>query len=234
MSARALAAWFAVALLLSMLLFAPLRLLVAQVGAPPGLSATEVAGNVWAGRLRGAHWRGQALGDVDVGLRPLALLAGVRRWRLQNGAVRIDVLAGRVRGIADGDGLIPLDDIPALAGLPLRLSLQDATLAFDDDGCHEAGGRVRVELALPAPSLPPLVLSGTPACDGAVARLALAPEDPAHLLAVEAQVEVEGNGRYRVHALARTQDPAARLALLAAGFQDGPAGLARVDDGSLL
>lgn len=234
MSTRALALWFGGALLLAMLLLTPLRLVIDPLGAPRGLSATEVAGSAWSGRLRGAHWRGQALGDVGLRLRPLPLLAGVRRLRLQNSAAGIDVLGGRLRGIAGGDGVIPLDGLPALAGLPLRLSLQDATLVFDGEGCREAGGQVRVELALPAPSLPPLILAGSPACDGGVARLALTAEDPGHPLAFEADVGVEADGRYRVHALARTDDPAARLALLAAGFQDGPGGLARVDDGSLL
>ncbi|MBJ6978318.1 type II secretion system protein N [Luteimonas sp. MC1895] len=225
MSARGLALWFAGAFSVAMLLAAPLQLAVTQLGLPPGLSAAGVDGSVWRGRLRQARWHGVALGDVRAGLAPLPLLAGRQRIRLRTPQASLSLHAGPVRGMSGASGLLPL---PAVSGLGLRASLEDARLLFDAGGCREAGGRVRVDVAVPGDVLPPLRLAGTPACDGAVGRLALLPEDAAGPLWLEATLTVEADGRRSLQALARSDDPVLRAALVAHGFQDAPGGLSRL------
>lgn len=228
MSARGLALCFAVAFVVALLLAAPLQLAATRLGLPPGLSAAGIDGSVWRGRLRQARWHGVSLGDVRAGLSPLPLLAGRQRIRLRTSQASLTLHAGPVRGVSDASGLLPL---PALSGLGLRASLEEARLLFDAGGCREAGGRVRVEVALPGDVLPPLRLAGAPACDGAAGRLALLPEDAAGPLWLEATLTLEADGRRSLQALARSDDPAVRAALVAQGFQDAPGGLSRLIEG---
>src|SRR5690606_14717813 len=176
MSGGRLAAWFAGAFAIGLLLFAPMQLVLPRLALPPALSATAIEGNLWRGHLRQAHWRGAALGELPLGLSPLPLLVGRQRLWLTGPHAALTVNAGRIRGVDGANGVLPL---PAPAGLALRASLEEATLLFDDGGCREAGGRVRVELALPGDTLPPLILAGTPACEGREGTLALAPEQAA-------------------------------------------------------
>ena len=223
-------AWAFAAFALAVLLLVPLQLMLPRIGLPAGLGAVEAGGSVWSGRLRAAHWRGQPLGDLKVGLAPLPLLAGRQQLRPESDSARLLLSRGRVTGLAAGDGVVAL---PPIAGLSLRALLDDARLLFDADGCREARGRVRVELTLPLDALPPMILSGTPACDGRDGRLVLLPEDAGGALALEATLEIEADGRYRLQALARGDNPAIRPALQAAGFQSAAGGMSRVAEGRL-
>ncbi|MEH6677432.1 type II secretion system protein N [Phenylobacterium sp.] len=74
--APALGAVFGLATLLVLLAVAPLSLVVGDRAAKAGLSATEVSGTVWRGRLADAAYRGLRLGEVRLGVSPLSLLAG--------------------------------------------------------------------------------------------------------------------------------------------------------------
>ena len=230
MSARRLALWFGGAFVLAAILFLPLQLVLPHLPLPPGLAAAGIDGSLWRGQLRGLSWRGAALGDVRAGLVPLPLLTGRQRVRLAGDQARLALETGRLRGIDGANGVLPL---PALHGLGLRASLEDARLLFDGDGCREAGGRVRIEVALPGDALPPLLLGGSPACQGRTGTLVLATEDPAAPLGLEASLAIEADGGYSLQTLARSDDPAVRAVLLAAGFQDAPGGLSRVDAGRL-
>ena len=228
MSGRRLALWFAGAFALGLLLAAPLQLATARLALPRELSAAGVDGSLWRGRLRQARWRDVALGDVRMGLSPLPLLLGRRQLWFHTPHAALRLHAGRVRGLSRADGVLPL---PSPAGLALRASLEDARLLFDDDGCREAGGRVRVEVTLADGGLTPLLLAGTPACEGGAGRLVLVPEDATAPLWLEATLTVEADGRRSLQASARTDDPGLRAALLAQGFQDAPGGLSRVVEG---
>lgn len=230
MSARRLALWFGGAFVLTLLLALPLQLVLPRLPLPPGLAAAGIDGSLWHGGLRGLSWRGAAFGDVRAGLAPLPLLAGRQRIRLAGDQARLALETGRLRGVDDAHGVFPL---PALHGLGLRASLEDARLLFDGDGCREAGGRVRIEVALPGDALPPLLLAGSAACQGRTGLVALASEDPAAPLGLDASLAIEADGRYTLQTLARSDDPAVRAVLLAAGFQDAPGGLSRVDSGRL-
>lgn len=230
MSGRRLAWWFAGGFALALLLFLPLQLVLPRLSPPPGLSATAISGSLWRGRLRSAEWNGVALGDLRLGLSPLSLFTGRRELWLRSAHARLSLSSGRLRGIDDAEGVLQL---PPLAGLALRASLEDAGMLFDAEGCRSAGGRVRLELGLPGNALAPVILSGTPACEGRSGRLVLLPEQPGGPLLPEATLTVEADGGYRLQSLVRSDDPAIRLALLAAGFQDAPGGLGRVDSGRL-
>lgn len=231
MSGRRLALWFAGAFALGLLLAAPLQLATARLALPQELSAAGVDGSVWHGRLRQARWRDVAIGDVRMGLSPLPLLLGRRQLWFHTPHAALALHAGRVRGLSRADGVLPL---PSPAGLALRASLEDARLLFDDAGCRDAGGRVRVEVTLADGGLPPLLLAGTPACEGGAGRLALVPEDATAPLWLEATLTVEADGRRSLQASARTDDPALRTALIAHGFQDAPGGLSRVIEGGAM
>jgi len=230
-SGRRLALWFAGAFALGLLLAAPLQLATARLALPQELSAAGVDGSLWRGRLRQARWQDVAIGDVRMGLSPLPLLLGRRQLRVHTPQASLALHAGRVRGLSRADGVLPL---PSLPGLALRASLEDARLLFDDEGCRDAGGRVRVEVTLADGGLPPLLLAGTPACEGGVGRLALVPEDAMAPLWLEATLTVEADGRRSLQASARTDDPALRSALIAHGFQDAPGGLSRVIEGGAM
>lgn len=229
MSGRRLAACFGAAFILSLLLYLPLQSVLPRLSLPAALTATAVEGSLWSGRLRAARWRGIELGELRAGLSPLPLLAGRRQLWLRSPGAALTLHAGRIRGIDGASGVLPL---PAPAGLGLRASLEDAALLFDADGCRHAGGRVRVELALPGDALPPMILAGTPACEGHAATLLLQPE-AAGPLRLDVRLDIDGEGGWRIQSLAASDDPGLRLALRAAGFQEAPGGLSRVDAGRL-
>lgn len=229
MSGRRLGLWFAGGFALALVALLPLQLLLPKLS-PPGLSATAISGSLWRGDLRNAEWNGARLGDVRLGLSPLPLLSGRRELWLRSAQASLSLSSGRLRGIDDAHGVLPL---PPVQGLSMRASLEGARLLFDAEGCHGAGGRVRIELSLADDALAPVILSGTPACEGRSGRLVLLPEQPGGPLLPEATLTVEADGGYRLQSLVRSDDPAIRLALLAAGFQDAPGGLSRVDSGRL-
>ncbi|MEN1959273.1 type II secretion system protein N [Luteimonas sp. MJ246] len=230
MSGRGLAWWFAGSFALALLLSVPLQVVLPRLALPPGLSALDASGSLWRGELRQLHWRGAAFGDVRTGLSPLPLLTGHRRLWLRTPQAQLAIAGGRLHGIDGGNGVLPL---PSLSGLDLRASLEDVRLLFDDTTCRQAGGRVRIEAALPQGALPPLLLTGSPACAGRTGILSLVPENADGPLHLEASLTIEADGRYALQTLARSDDPAVRMALLAAGFQEAPGGLSRVDSGRL-
>lgn len=229
MSGRRLAAGFAAAFFVGLLLFLPLQLVLPRL-APPGLTASAIEGSLLRGRLHEARWNGAELGDLRLGLAPLSLLTGSPTIRLGGTQAEARLATGRRRGLAGADGVLPL---PPIAGLRLRASLEDARLLFDDEGCQSAGGRVRIEARLPGDAAPPFVLSGTPACQGRSGRLELLPEQHGGALQLSATLSVEADGSHVLQTQARSDDPAIRAILLASGFQDAPGGLSRVDAGRI-
>lgn len=229
MSGARLAGWFAGAFALTLLLFLPLQLALRGLSPPPGLSATAITGSLWRGRLHNAQWNGAVLGDLRLGLSPLPLLTGRRDLWLRSPHAALSLSSGRLRGIHDANGVLPL---PSRPGLALRASLDEARMLFDAEGCRSAGGRVRIELDLPG-ELPPMLLAGAPTCEGRSGKLVLLPEQGGGPLLLDATLTVETDGAYRLQALAHSDDPAIHSILLGAGFQDAPGGLSRVDTGRL-
>ncbi|WP_058755314.1 type II secretion system protein N, partial [Sphingomonas endophytica] len=158
---------------LAMLAFLPLRLALGWSGLDgQGFTAREVTGSLWSGRLVEAKFGDIALGDLDAGLSPVALLIGRARIALQgqgdDSAQRIagTVEIGRNRAaVIDARG--PLSPGNAFAPLPVTaLDLDGVTVRFVDGACESAEGRVRATLAGAFVGQPlPGAISGSARCD---------------------------------------------------------------------
>lgn len=81
------AAVFLLAALVAMAVLTPLRMALVWIKADAlGLSAAGVEGGVWDGRLVDARLAGAPLGDVSVGLNPVALIGGAVRLEVRGEA----------------------------------------------------------------------------------------------------------------------------------------------------
>jgi hypothetical protein len=236
MSRRALTLCFVAAMSLALIVLLPLQLVLGSVGPGGNLRADEAAGTLWHGSLRRVNWHGQPLGDITLKLQPLPLLAGARRVRLLGDTLSLTVVRGRIHGMENGNGSLLFDRLDASSQLSARISMQDASVTFTDRGCRHTGGLIQVMLEFKAASLPAIPLTGRISCTGQSARLTLAPDRaaPPPAIALEATLQIEHDGRYSLQSIVRGADPAVRTVLLAAGFSEGPAGMSRVDAGSLI
>ncbi|MDQ3206719.1 MAG: type II secretion system protein N [Pseudomonadota bacterium] len=207
------------------------------------LSAREATGTVWSGDLRSASLRGIPVGDASVRLAPLALLGGVARVSVDAAQWSGDLLAGRINGVEGVSGALALDPLDATPGMTLLLRLSDVDLSFSRGRCQRAAGEVGAELQWTSTGglasgadAAPVLLAGRVTCSERVATIELtgATEANAGAPVVNAMLEIEPDGRYQLRALVTGADDTTRLALEASGFQDGPSGLSRVDEGSLL
>lgn len=214
-----------VAALLALLLIIatlPMRVALGLAGAADaGLSARSVSGTIWSGTLVDARWRGAALGTLDAGLDPLALLRGAVRLDVMRNSPLLGDLRGTLalsgaRGVTDMNGTVSLG--ASLAGVPLdTLRLEQAEARFDAAGrCAAASGRVQLSIALPVPGLDLASgLGGPLRCRGGRAEAALASQSGMERLTLS----VDGTGRYRARlAIAAGSDPAVAGLLRAAGF----------------
>lgn len=165
----------------AMLVFLPLRLALGWTGLDgQGFTAREVTGSLWSGRLLEARFGDVALGDLDAGLSPFALLIGRARIALSgessDAAQRLSgvVEIGRNRAaVIDASG--PLSPGNAFAPLPVSaLNLDSVTVRFVDGTCEAAEGRVRASLAGAFLGQPlPGALSGSARCDAGALLLPL-------------------------------------------------------------
>lgn len=229
MSRRALVALFVLALPVLLAATLPLRLLIDGSFDRLGLTASAISGPAWSGRLRTLAWRGHPLGDVTASLRPLSLLTGTRRLRLSAPTLSADIVQGRRAGFEHASGQLELairQPLPAT----VRFSLDNASLVFADGRCRRASGDLTAELIVEGLDRP-LQLDGAMQCDGDRGSIALSARDPG--LQVEATLAVDARGRYELRSRVRPVDGPLSPALQAAGFRPGPAGLSRVDSGSL-
>jgi general secretion pathway protein N len=228
------AALLAVALVIATL---PLRLALQLAGADDaGLTARSVSGSIWSGTLVDARWRGAALGTLDAGLAPLALLGGTVRLNVARdsellGNLRGAVLLSGARGVADMTGTVSLG--ASLAGVPLdTVRLEAAGVRFDSAGrCTAASGRVQLSVALPVPGLDLASgMGGALTCRDGRAEAALASQSGMERLTLSA----DGNGRYRARlAIERSSDPVVAGLLRAAGFLPAGDALVLLHEGRL-
>jgi general secretion pathway protein N len=173
--------WLVAGLLLAMLAFFPLRHALTIAGvARLGLSAAQIEGTIWHGRIVGLRLGEAELGDVGVRFLPLQLLLGrahiaLLRESAHAAPLRASVVVGfNRREIKAMNGTMMLG--ARLVPLPVdSLEFVDAHARFSGSGCAEAGGFARARVSLPAP-FPPLDegLVGTLRCDGAAVLLPLA------------------------------------------------------------
>lgn len=233
-------ALFAVAFVLLLIVFAPLRFALdrAQLGTR-GLSAAEVTGTIWSGELRGASYQGLALGDARVGLRPLPLLVGRVRLAVETlggpAPGRAVMVSGGGRdGIVDANLVAPVQMLNAPLPLLGDLRLEDVAVVFRDGACERASGRVTTNILQRSAGFLQWQgpeLAGELTCRG---RSLAAPLTGARDgTRVALTLRFEGDGRYRADTRVLTVDPALGSALGLAGFQPGVDGLMRVDQGRL-
>lgn len=226
--------WPALLVLLAVTVVAllPLQLLVGPLGlVPEGLAAREAEGNLWSGGLRGASWRGRPLGDLRVGLRPLPLLLGRRTFAIHGEELSMGMLLGRRRGVDAMSASMEALAIPGLPAVEADLSFADVALIFSDGRCTRAEGRVQAKLRWAGREGDVAVLSGIPECAERAVVLPLRSEGSPYR--IQAELRVEGDGRYRLQAVVGDADPDVAALLLQGGFVDAPGGLSRSIDGRL-
>ncbi|KHL64681.1 type II secretion system protein N, partial [Xanthomonas euvesicatoria] len=185
----------------ALLAFVPLRLVLPREGLP--FSVLDVEGPIWAGTLRQVQWQGIAFGDVAVRPRLWSLVRGERQVQLQSTQLHLRLVDGAQRGIRNAQGQLLVRQPGGVALIDLALQLQQVDLLFDATGCVQAHGRVSLQVlasgAGELPGLPPLRLSGQPACVDHTAVLTLLPDTalPAGVQA-EAQLQLWPDGRWQL------------------------------------
>ena len=209
-------ALFGAFLLGALLVLVPLRAALGwfAVG-DAGLSAREARGIVWSGRLVEARLGTLALGDLDAGLSPFALLIGRARVALSGPTLHgATTISRHAFGVEDMTATLPAATL--FAPLPVTgVSLDDVSVRFRDGACDEATGRIRATLGGVAEgiALPPAV-SGTVRCDGAALLVPLTSQAGSEGVSLR----IEGDGRYHADLSIRPTDPQAAQKLQAAGF----------------
>lgn len=219
LSLPALTALFSAASLVLILATMPLSLALSGRGPEAGLSAASASGTVWRGRLRDAAFGGLRLGDVEIGVSPLSLLAarvrlGFRSESLR-GAARLS--SGRLE-LLDIEGDLPLTAMAPQAGLSGRVGLRGFDLDLRRSECQRAGGEVRLDqINLAGLELPGLVLTGSAACAGK--DLVVPLRGQAEGVDVQADLRTTPVGAYEVRLILRTTRPEVEAALVAAGYR---------------
>ncbi|WP_372178913.1 type II secretion system protein N [Xanthomonas axonopodis pv. phyllanthi] len=222
----------------ALLAFVPLRLVLPREGLP--FSVLDVEGPIWAGTLRQVQWQGIAFGDVAVRPRLWPLVRGERQVQLQSTQLHLLLVDGAQRGIRNAQGQLLVRQPGGVALIDLALQLQQVDLLFDATGCVQAHGRVSLQLlasgAGELPGLPPLRLSGQPACVDHTAVLTLLPDTalPAGVQA-EAQLQLWPDGRWQLQSrVDPAQDAVLGVGLQLLGFAATPErGMVRNDHGQL-
>lgn len=201
-----------------------LPLAIALPAAPPddsGIAARKAERSVWAGTLRDVSVAGLPLGDMNVALRPWALLLGEAQLRFATNTLRGTLVAASgSAGMTDATGAIDLAG--RLRPLPVAsLGLEDVSVMFRDGRCASARGRVRAVVAGDIGGLAlPAGLSGTARCDGTKLLLPLTGQSGMERI----DLRVGQRGDWRADVSVRTSDPMLAARLLTAGFATGPGG----------
>lgn len=220
--------WTAGIGLIALLLLLPLRIaLPASDLERLGLSARQVGGTIWQGRIGELMLGRQLLGTFDVRVDPAPLLLG----RIAMPFERLDPVQGPLTGTLRAGGSVSgverLSGSMAagnlLGGAPIdSLTFADTTILFRDGRCHEASGRLTANLAV---RFGPLALDrgfrGTVSCDGERVRARMASD------AGTERVEffVSSQGRVRGWITIRSPFPGLDNILSTYGFRPGPGGL---------
>ncbi|AGH76245.1 type II secretion system protein GspN [Xanthomonas citri pv. citri] len=222
----------------ALLAFVPLRLVLPREGLP--FSVLDVEGPIWAGTLRQVQWQGIVFGDVAVRPQVWPLLRGERRVQLQSTQLQLLLVDGAQRGMRNAQGQLLVRQPGGVALIDLAVQLQQVDLLFDATGCVQAHGRVSLQLlasgAGALPGLPPLRLSGQPACVDHTAVLTLLPDTalPAGVQA-KAQLQLWPDGRWQLQSrVDPAQDAVLGVGLQLLGFAATPErGFLRNDEGRL-
>jgi len=227
---RAIALFVAVFVGALVLLF-PIGLALQWAGADKaGLSARRSAGDVWTGRLADARFGPVALGNANIGLKPLPLLTGAAELGIDT-AVGFGRLlsSGNTRGVRNATAKLPL--AAALAPLPVEsIELAESSIVFRGAECVEGIGRVRATFS---GSLAGLSLaqgmSGTARCERGELLLPLVSQTGLEKLTVR----MKGSGRWTAVLTVQGNDPALVAKLAVAGFTNAGGAMALRLSGAL-
>lgn len=210
----------ALAFAIGLIAIFPLRLAIdLSTGPDSSLSARQVGGTIWAGRIGDLGLKGQPLGSFDVAAKPLPMLIG----RFEMAATRIDaddgplamtlVTGGGSEGLIDAVGRIEV--ARWMAPIPVKaLLLEDVTVLFEDGRCAKAEGTIRA-----LPSFGSILnidqYAGAVSCaeDGR-AKVEMATDRGGHSLALLFDAE----GSVDAEARTRNAPPALAVALQIGGF----------------
>jgi hypothetical protein len=193
-----------------------------------GLSAADVSGSIWNGRLKLVQYRGIPLGDVGVSLDARALISGARRLTVQGPRGEATLVESDSRGFERATIAIAIEHLNPPMPIAGRLRLENVTLLFSGARCARAEGRIAtdaLERALRGPEV-----SGRLSCagDAAVAQLEGRTQD----LDVSIAVRLEAAGRYQLETRVVSVNPVVRGALALAGFTENGGGFTRSDEGA--
>ncbi len=199
-----------------------------------GLSARQVAGTIWYGRLGDLHLGGRPLGTFEVALNPAALLLGrasMQFHRLDGieGPLDGKLVVGGRRGVMGVSGRVAVGDM--FAPLPIEaLEFDDFTILFRGGVCVEARGRLTPIVAIPI--LGTQFSSGlqrSVRCDGERARVTLAGASGRERI----EFYVQSSGAYRGWMSVRDAPPDAAIALSLFGFRPSAQGMTLSVNGQL-
>lgn len=228
--------FFLCALLFALVALLPLRLVLGWLALDAyGLSAREVGGSVWFGRLAEARVGDAPLGELDARLNVLPLLTGRARIDLDRAGNARHAFEGAVSitrhslGFDDVTARVPLGQ--RLAPLPVvALDLRDVSVRFRDGLCVNANGLVKAQIegAVAGISLPG-GLAGNARCNGGALFLPLASQSGMESLALSIRPE----GSFRADLTIRPTAAATRDALLAAGFTPAAGGYSLSLEGTM-
>uniref|UniRef100_S0DFB0 Putative type II secretion system protein N n=1 Tax=termite gut metagenome TaxID=433724 RepID=S0DFB0_9ZZZZ len=222
------AALFGAVFVAALLVLLPMRLVLGWVGLGDlGLTARQVSGSLWFGKLAEAQAGGLALGDLSAHVSPVQLLVGRARVSL---AGQGDPPAAPLQGaVSLSRHSFGVDDVSAsvaggaaFAPMPVTaLDLDDVSARFKDGGCDRAEGRVRATLAGAIGGVPlPQSMAGTARCDGNALLLPLASTAGTETL----QLRLHDDGSYVADLTMQTGDAQLATKLQLAGFQLSPNG----------
>lgn len=209
-------------LLFALILLLPLRLALGMAGLDRlGMSARDVRGTMWSGRIDSLMVGDVPLGAVRVGLSPLHLLKGRLRIDVERAKGLPDDISG---GIGAGIGGFGLDDVTgaaplgsALAPLPIgSLRMDKVSARFSGGRCISADGNVHASITGRIEGLNlSQGLSGAARCDGEALLIPLVSQSAMETLTLR----IWENGRYTAEMRVQTGDAALAEALGAVGFR---------------
>ena len=217
---RKLWAILAIAFAVGLVVLFPLRLAIdLSTGPESSLSARQIGGTIWDGRIGDLGLQGQPLGTFDVAAKPLPMLTG----RFELDATRVDagdgplsmrlVTGGGREGVIGAQGRVEV--ARWMAPVPVEaLLLEDVTVLFEDGRCATAEGSVRAVASF-ASLLNIDEYAGDFSCaeDGR-AKVAMTSSRGGHSLALL----FDANGSAEAEARTRGAPPALAAAMQLGGF----------------
>lgn len=229
------ALWIVGVSLIALLALFPLRVaLDATNFSNVGLSARQVAGTIWYGRLGDLHLGRRPLGTFEVALNPGALLLGRASMRFHRmdgieGPLDGKLVVGGQRGVVGVNGRIAVGDM--FAPLPIEaLEFDDFTILFRGGVCVEARGELTPIVAIPLLGAQfGSGLQSSVQCDGERARVTVGSA------AGGARIDfyVRSSGGYRGWMTVRDAPPDAAIALSLFGFRPSAQGMTLTVNGQL-